>query len=60
MSSDCLIKIVLGMDTDSNNNVNIKVTLAKIKVFTSDRGAVRSNKNLNHAVFNLVTQLVGL
>src|SRR4051812_25653592 len=60
MSRDSGVQVGLVQYTQRQDQVDIEVTLAKNQVFFADAGFVRSNKDLDDFVFNLVAQLVCL
>ena len=57
---DGQVQLLLFVHAQRHHDIDIEVALAEFEVFVGDRGTVRGNKNLDHAVLDLVAQLVGL
>ena len=54
------VDIILARDTKRKHDINIKITLAIRKIFRTQTGFVRRNKNADDVVFDFVAELVGL
>ena len=56
----CRVEVGFGRNIQSDNQINVEVAMAKLKVFLAERSLVWRNIYLNKVALNLVAEVVSL
>ncbi len=57
--AESVVEITGGRDIESDDEINIVITMGKIEVVFGDGGLVRSDENFDVITFELVTEVIG-